>query len=89
MSFSCLQPFRRLVLTICEYMGGASPNYLEYFTGEREVTILVDQLQSEQGARFLHKRNRNIIVEVDADEEFEVMLEDVRALKDTDYFGAA
>ena len=49
--------------------GGASPNYLEYFTGEREVTILVDQLQSEQGARFLHKRNRNIIVEVDADEE--------------------
>lgn len=52
--------------------GGASPNYLEYFTGEREVTILVDQLQSEQGARFLHKRNRNIIVEVDADEEFEV-----------------
>ncbi len=43
---------------------GATPNYLEYFTGEKEVTVLVDQLQSEQGARFLHKRNRNIIVEV-------------------------
>lgn len=34
--------------------------------------ILVDQLQSEQGARFLHKRNRNIIVEVDENDEFEV-----------------
>jgi len=43
---------------------GATPNYLEYFTGEKDVTVLVDQLQSEQGARFLHKRNRNIIVEV-------------------------
>lgn len=53
-------------------MGGASPNYLEYFTGEKDVTILVDQLQSEQGARFLHKRNRNIIVEVDENDEFEV-----------------
>ncbi|MFQ6929129.1 MAG: NDP-hexose 2,3-dehydratase family protein [Parabacteroides merdae] len=26
---------------------------------------MVDQPQSEQGARFLHKRNRNIIVEVE------------------------
>lgn len=52
--------------------GGKSPTYLEYFNGEKEVTVLVDQLQSEQGARFLHKRNRNIIVEVDESEEFEV-----------------
>lgn len=51
---------------------GTSPLYLEYFTGEKEVTILVDQLQSEQGARFLRKRNRNIIVEVDAAEEIEL-----------------
>lgn len=43
---------------------GASPLYLEYFTGKKTVNILVDQLQSEQGARFLHKRNRNIIVEI-------------------------
>ncbi len=50
---------------------GASPNYLEYFTGERPVTVLVDQLQSEQGARFLQKRNRNIIVEVDERETLE------------------
>lgn len=47
---------------------GESPKYLEYFTGEKKVEILVDQLQSEQGARFLQKRNRNIIVRV-PDEE--------------------
>lgn len=50
---------------------GASPKYLEYFTGEKIATILVDQLQSEQGARFLHKRNRNIIVEVPENEAVE------------------
>lgn len=52
--------------------GGKSPSYLEYFNGEKDVTVLVDQLQSEQGARFLHKRNRNIIVEVGENEELEV-----------------
>ncbi|TCO88921.1 oxidase EvaA [Bacteroides heparinolyticus] len=52
--------------------GGKSPIYLEYFNGEKDVTVLVDQLQSEQGARFLHKRNRNIIVEVDENEELEI-----------------
>lgn len=52
--------------------GGSKPNYLEYFTGEKKVTVLVDQLQSEQGARFLHKRNRNIIVEIPEDEEIDV-----------------
>lgn len=52
--------------------GGKSPTYLEYFNGEKDVYVLVDQLQSEQGARFLHKRNRNIIVEVDENEEIEV-----------------
>lgn len=51
---------------------GKTPNYLEYFNGEKNVTVLVDQLQSEQGARFLRKRNRNIIVEVDENEELEV-----------------
>lgn len=52
--------------------GGMTPTYLEYFNGGKDVTVLVDQLQSEQGARFLHKRNRNIIVEVDENEEIEV-----------------
>lgn len=52
--------------------GGKAPAYLEYFTNNKNVTILVDQLQSEQGARFLHKRNRNIIVEVDEHEDIEI-----------------
>ena len=43
---------------------GKTPTFLEYFNGEKEVRVLVDQLQSEQGARFFKKRNRNIIVEI-------------------------
>jgi len=43
---------------------GKTPAFLEYFNGEKPVKILLDQLQSEQGARFLRKRNRNIIVEI-------------------------
>jgi len=46
---------------------GNVPNYLEYFNGDKKVEILLDQLQSEQGARFLKKRNRNIIVKIDDD----------------------
>jgi len=34
---------------------GKRPLYLEYFNGEKPVNILLDQLQSEQGARFLKK----------------------------------
>ena len=52
---------------------GAIPKYLEYFTGEKNVYVLVDQLQSEQGARFLHKRNRNIIVEVEESDPIEIL----------------
>lgn len=49
---------------------GNSPSYLEYFMAEREdVDVLLDQLQSEQGARFLKKRNRNIIIEVTSEIE--------------------
>lgn len=44
---------------------GKSPPYLEYFTCRSRARVLVDSLQSEQGARFLRKRNRNIIIEVD------------------------
>lgn len=51
---------------------GKRPAYLEYFNGEKPVEILVDQLQSEQGARFLHKRNRNIIVEVPEHSDIEI-----------------
>lgn len=51
---------------------GVKPLFLEYFNGEKKVNVLLDQLQSEQGARFLRKRNRNIIVEVAEDEKLEV-----------------
>jgi dTDP-4-dehydro-6-deoxy-alpha-D-glucopyranose 2,3-dehydratase len=47
--------------------GGKSPMYLEYFKEKEKATILLDQLQSEQGARFLRKRNRNIIIKIDDD----------------------
>ncbi|WP_303316572.1 NDP-hexose 2,3-dehydratase family protein [Flavivirga abyssicola] len=47
--------------------GGKTPNYLEYFVNATSEEILVDQLQSEQGARFFKKRNRNIIIKVDKD----------------------
>ena len=43
---------------------GKSPPYLEYFLDKSKSVVLVDVLQSEQGARFLRKRNRNIIIEV-------------------------
>ncbi len=46
---------------------GKKPLYLEYFQKVKPGQILVDQLQSEQGARFLKKRNRNIIIKIDED----------------------
>ncbi|WP_421947828.1 NDP-hexose 2,3-dehydratase family protein [Phaeodactylibacter xiamenensis] len=49
---------------------GRTPDYLEYFLNITPKQKLLDQLQSEQGARFLRKRNRNIIIKVD--EEIEV-----------------
>lgn len=47
--------------------GGNKPTYLEYFLRAKPSQILLDQLQSEQGARFYKKRNRNIIIKVDED----------------------
>lgn len=44
---------------------GNPPAYLNYFRNRGSNTeVLLDQLQSEQGARFLKKRNRNIIIKV-------------------------
>ncbi len=51
---------------------GKKPLYLEYFNGEKKVKILLDQLQSEQGARFLKKRNRNMIIEIGEHEDLPV-----------------
>ena len=46
---------------------GKSPAYLDYFLDVLPENILLDQLQSEQGARFLRKRNRNIIIKINED----------------------
>jgi oxidase EvaA len=52
---------------------GKLPTYLEYFLDSKK-SILVDQLQSEQGTRFLRKRNRNIVIdcknEIEVHEDF-------------------
>lgn len=50
---------------------GNAPAYLEYFQKAKKEQVLLDQLQSEQGARFLKKRNRNIIIKID--EKIEVL----------------
>ena len=42
--------------------GGAATRYLEYFDGTADMTS--DQLQSEQGTRFLAKYNRNATREI-------------------------
>lgn len=42
--------------------GGKPTPYLEYFINGKRDQVLIDQLQSEQGARFFRKRNRNIII---------------------------
>ncbi|CAM4009272.1 NDP-hexose 2,3-dehydratase family protein [Kibdelosporangium persicum] len=47
--------------------GGKPVPYLDYFLAPRRDSVLFDALQSEQGAWFLAKRNRNMIVEVTGD----------------------
>ena len=49
--------------------GGVRPAYLDYFINASKYRIIADQIQSEQSSRFLGKRNRNIILEVDEDVE--------------------
>jgi oxidase EvaA len=51
---------------------GRVPEYLDYFLTPRLGSVVVDQLQSEQGARFLHKRNRNMVVFLDDDVSVEI-----------------
>ena len=45
--------------------GGALPNYFDYFANSDKYTVIFDQIQSEQAARFYKKRNRNMIMLVD------------------------
>ncbi|GDY52069.1 NDP-hexose 2,3-dehydratase [Streptomyces violaceusniger] len=44
--------------------GGAEVPYLELFRHAEPGAVIADVLQSEQGSWFLHKRNRNMVVEV-------------------------
>lgn len=48
---------------------GKSPPFLDYFRDAGRRRVLVDVLQSEQGGRFLRKRNRNIIIELPENEK--------------------
>lgn len=67
---NCVQISPTLQATKSNYNrvhSGKSPNYLEYFVNAKPENIILDQLQSEQGARFMRKRNRNIIIKVDED----------------------
>ena len=71
-NINCVQISPTLQATKSNYScihQGKSPNYLEYFVNAKPENIILDQLQSEQGARFLRKRNRNIIIKVDEDIE--------------------
>ncbi|MFI6645455.1 NDP-hexose 2,3-dehydratase family protein [Streptomyces sp. NPDC050504] len=47
--------------------GGSRTRYLEHFWGAGRGRTLVDVLQSEQGAWFWHKHNRNMVVQVEDD----------------------
>ena len=67
---NCVQLSPTLQATRSNYTcahGGKAPAYLEYFKNARSDQIILDQLQSEQGARFLRKRNRNMIIRVEED----------------------
>ena len=48
---------------------GKLPAYLDYFIDSSKSKVLIDQLQTEQGGRFLKKRNRNIVIEISDDIE--------------------
>lgn len=52
--------------------GGKPTRYVEYFLDSNRADILFDQLQSEQGARFFRKRNRNIIIRVRDEEKIDL-----------------
>jgi dTDP-4-dehydro-6-deoxy-alpha-D-glucopyranose 2,3-dehydratase len=43
---------------------GRLPAYFEHFEDLNRARVHTDQLQSEQGARFLRKKNRNCIIEL-------------------------
>lgn len=71
---NCVQISPTIQATLSNFTrrhGGASPPYLEYFLNFDRYEVVVDQIQSEQSARFFKKRNRNIIIRVE--EEVQVL----------------
>lgn len=69
-NINCVQLSPTLQATRSNYTcvhKGRKPAYLDYFQRHSPHEVLLDQLQSEQGARFYRKRNRNIIVMPDAE----------------------
>lgn len=96
---NCVQISPTLQATKSNYTqvhGGKKAAYLDYFRNAKPEQIILDQLQSEQGARFLKKRNRNMIIKVEEEvpvfEDFcwmtlgqikELMQEDNRVNMDT------
>lgn len=67
---NCVQISPTLQATRSNYTqvhGGKKAAYLDYFRNANPEQIILDQLQSEQGARFLKKRNRNMIIKVEDD----------------------
>jgi oxidase EvaA len=65
---NCVQLSPTLQATRSNYTcihGGKRPAYLDYFKNAKAEQVILDQLQSEQGARFFRKRNRNIIIRVE------------------------
>ena len=70
---------------------GKLPAYLDYFIDNSKSEVLIDQLQTEQGGRFLKKRNRNIVVKVSEDIELLpdfcwLTLGEIKKLLDVDNF---
>ncbi len=49
--------------------GGRETPYLSHFLRPTRGRVLVDRLLSEHASWYLHKRNRNMIVEIPADED--------------------
>lgn len=71
-NINCVQISPTIQATKSNFMqkhGGAKPLYLDYFLHADNYTILCDQIQSEQSARFYRKRNRNMILLLDENED--------------------
>jgi oxidase EvaA len=73
-NFKAIQLSTTIQATYSNFMqkhGGAKPPFLDYFVNAKSSSIVVDQLQSEQGTRYFKKRNRNFIVLADKNENIE------------------